>query len=139
MPLTKATPNVTTGLLPTTGGSITGPVVITNPIEVKSTPSISSSTLNLDLSQASLFYVSLNSAITTFTLSNPPANPNVFSFVLQFVADGTARAVTWPTGTRWSGGNAPTLTSTLNKVDTFTFLTHDGGSNWFAFISSQNQ
>jgi hypothetical protein len=27
----------------------------------------------------------------------------------------------------------------LNKIDTFTFLTHDGGSNWFAFTSSQNQ
>lgn len=139
MALTKATPNVTTGLLPLTGGTITGSVVLTNPIEVKATPSISTNTLTLDLSAATLFYVALDSAITTFTLSNTPASPKVFSFVLQFVADGTARAVTWPTGTRWSGGTAPSLTSTINKVDTFTFLTHDGGSNWFAFVSNQNQ
>jgi hypothetical protein len=119
--------------LPLSGGAIG---VVT---ETKATPTISTNTLTLDLATASLFYVNLNAAITTFTLTNVPTSPKVFSFTLQFVADGTARTVTWPTGTRWSGGTGPTITSTANKVDTFTFLTHDGGANWFAYTSNQNQ
>lgn len=119
--------------LPLSGGPIG---VVT---ETKATPAISTNTLTLDLATASLFYVNLNASITTMTLQNVPASPAVVSFTLQFVADGTARTVTWPTGTRWSGGTTPTITSTLNKVDTFTFLTHDGGANWFAYTSNQNQ
>lgn len=108
------------------------------PLETKAAPTISAGALTLDLSSASLFYVILNSAVS-ITLTNVPASPSVHSFTLQFVADGTARAVIWPAGTRWAGGTIPTPTSTLNKVDTFTFMTHDGGTNWFAFVSSQNQ
>jgi hypothetical protein len=107
--------------------------------EKKATPSISSNVLTLDLSTAGLFYVNLNSNITTLTLTNVPTSPKVLSFTVQFVADGTLRAVSWPLGTRWANGILPTLTSVLNKVDTFTFLTHDGGTNWFAYISDQNQ
>lgn len=107
--------------------------------EKKATPSISGNTLTLNLSEASLFYVNLNSVITTFTLTNVPSSPKVLSFTLQFVfPDNTARTVAWPTGTRWSGGSGPTPTCQTNKVDTFTFVTHDGGSNWFAFVSDQN-
>ena len=107
--------------------------------ETKSAPTINTNVLTLDLASACFFSVSLNAAITTFTLTNMPASPKVYSFTLQFVADGTPRTVTWPTGTRWAGGTNPTLTSTLNKVDTFTFLTHNGGTDWFAYTSNQNQ
>ena len=107
--------------------------------ETKITPAINANTLTLDLTSASLFSVDLNANITTFTLTNVPTSPRVYSFTLQFIADGTLRAVTWPVGTRWSGATNPTLTSILNKIDTFTFVTHDGGSNWFAFVSDQNQ
>jgi hypothetical protein len=107
--------------------------------ETKVTPTISTNVLTLDLASAAFFSVNLNQSITTFTLTNVPSSPRVYSFTLQFVADGTARTVTWPTGTRWSGNTPPTLTSTLNKVDTFAFLTHDEGTNWFAYTSNQNQ
>ena len=120
--------------------TISGILTFTDPpLETKATASISAGTLTLNMMSASLFYVNLNAAITTFTLQNVPASPAVHSFTLQFVGDTTARAVTWPVGTRWAGGTNPTPTSTLNKVDTFTFMTHDGGTNWFAFVSNQNQ
>ena len=138
MPLTKATPNVTTGLLPTAGGTITGEVLFGIPVETKATPAITAGALTLNLSNATLFYVSLNANITTFTFSNSPASPKVASFTLQFLADGTARSVSWPTSIKWSEGVVPTLTSTLNKLDTFSFLTHDGGTTWFGFVIGQN-
>ena len=133
--------SVLSNYVTTTGNhTISGILTFTDPpLETKATPSISAGTLTLNLLSASLFYVNLNAPITTFTLQNVPASPAVHSFTLQFVGDATARTVTWPVGTRWAGGTNPTLTSTLNKVDTFTFLTHDGGTNWFAFISNQNQ
>ena len=106
--------------------------------ETKATPAIAASVLTLNLATATLFYVTLNSSIGTVTLSNPPASPRVFSFTLQLVGDGTARTISWPGTVRWQGGIAPTPTPTLNKVDTYIFFTHDGGSNYFAFIAGQN-
>lgn len=107
--------------------------------ETKSTPTITSGVLALDLSAAALFYVSLSANITTLTLSNVPASPKVFSFMLQFANTGTVRTVVWPASMRWGGGTAPTMTGTNGKVDTFSFITHDGGVSWFAFIVEQNQ
>jgi hypothetical protein len=106
-------------------------------VETKSTPAISAGTLTLNLSTATLFYTTLN-AITSVVFSNTPTSPKVFSFTLQFVANGTPYAVTWPTSVKWQNGISPTITSINNKIDTFTFLTHDGGTTWFGFISGQN-
>ncbi len=125
--------------LPKSGGDMTGMLGVLSVTESKATPIITANTLTLNLSSAVLFNVNLNSNITTFTLTNVPTSPKVYSFALQLSADGTSRSVVWPTGTRWSGASTPILTTTAGKVDTFTFLTHDGGSNWFAFTNNQNQ
>jgi len=106
--------------------------------ETKTTPSISTNTLTIDLSLGTHFVVALNADITTLTISNPPASGSAGSFVLAFTADGTARAVTWPASVRWPGGTNPTLTSTNGKVDIFTFITYDGGTTWYGFASGQN-
>jgi hypothetical protein len=130
-----------TGVVPTNASFTTittsGEAGFGIPVETKATPAISAGTLTLNLSTATFFYVTLN-AITSVVFSTPPASPKVFSFTLQFVANGTAYAVTWPASVRWSGGIVPVITITNNKIDTFTFVTHDGGTNWFAFVSGQN-
>lgn len=57
----------------------------------------------------------------TFTAPTGPC-----SLVLKLVQDGTGtRTVTWPAAVHWSGGTAPTLTTTINKVDIITFY-YDG-------------
>jgi hypothetical protein len=104
--------------------------------EISSSATIASSTLTLNLTGSSVFYVSLNSAITTLTISNVPAGSSALTLI--FTADGTARSVTWGTAVTWSGGTAPTLTSTANKQDVFTFLTLNGGTNWLGFTGGQN-
>lgn len=119
------------------GGVVTGRLDLATTTETKSTPSIALSAVSLDLAAATFFSVSLNSN-ATFTFANTPASPRVFSFMLQLVADGTQRTITWPAAVRWGGAVVPVPTSTLNKVDTYSFLTHDGGSNWFGFIVEQN-
>jgi hypothetical protein len=60
------------------------------------------------------------------------------AFVINLTQDGTgSRTVTWFSTIRWSGGNAPTLTTTLNKRDTFGFICT--GSNTFdGYVIGQN-
>lgn len=106
--------------------------------ETRTAPTISAGALTLDCSQGSVFQVSLNANITTLTLSNPPASGFAYTMILQFMADGTARTVTWPAAVKWSGGFTPTMTSTNGKVDLFTLTTHDGGTNWYASTVGQN-
>ena len=106
--------------------------------ETVSSPTISAGTLVLNLETSNIFTVSLNAAITTLTISNPPASGSGGSFTLIFTADGTARAVTWPASIKWAGGTAPTITSTSGKVDSFAFFTSDGGTNWQGYVGGQN-
>jgi hypothetical protein len=107
--------------------------------EPVSNPTITGNALTLDLSAAQVFGVTLNSPINTFTISNTPATANrSIGFTLILTADGTARGVTWGASVKWSGGVAPTMTSTNGKKDIFTFLTVNGGSEWLGFIAGQN-
>lgn len=51
------------------------------------------------------------------------------SFELELVQDATgSRTVTWPSTVRWAGGTAPTLTTTANKRDFFSFTSTDGAT-----------
>ena len=111
---------------------------ITSLVETKTAPAISSGTLTLNCSLGNVFAVSLNAAITTLTISNIPTTGNAFGITLAFTADGTARAVTWPAAVKWSGGTAPTLTSTNAKVDIFVLTTWDAGTTWYAMVGGQN-
>ena len=104
--------------------------------EISASAAISSGTLTLNLTGSSTFFVSLNAAITTFSVGNAPTGSSAFTLI--FTADGTARSVTWGTAVTWSGGTAPTLTSTSGKQDVFSFLTLNGGTNWLGFTGGQN-
>ena len=120
-----------------TSPAITTPK-ITGLIEVETAPTISAGVLALNCALGNVFSVSLNAAITSITFSNIPTTGNAYGLTLLFVADGTARAVTWPSSIKWSGGVAPTLTSTNAKTDIFVLTTVDGGTVWFAMIGGQN-
>jgi hypothetical protein len=119
-----------------TSPALTTPT-ITGLIEVKTAPTISAGVLNLNCALGNVFAVSLNAAITSITFSNIPTG--AYGLTLAFTCDGTARAVTWPASVKWSGGTAPTLTSTNAKVDIFVLNTWDGsGTTWYAMVGGQN-
>ncbi len=106
--------------------------------ESVSSPTISSGTLTLNLETSNIFTVSLNAAITTLTISNPPASGSGGSFTLIFTADGTPRSVTWPAAIKWAGGTPPTITSAIGKADSFAFFSSDGGTSWQGYVGGQN-
>lgn len=101
--------------------------------------SISSNTLTLDLSQGSVFLATHNANINTFSISNPVStNGNaVQACTLLLLYTATPYTATW-TNVKWPSATAPTLTSSLSKIDIFTFVTPDGGSTWYGFIGGQN-
>ena len=101
------------------------------------------SQIPIDLSTGQVFRTKITTACTGLNVTNTPdnANANTVGFTLLFVGDGTARSMTWNIGSTaigWAGGIAPTYTSTLNKIDVYSFLTRDGGSNWLGFVGGQN-
>jgi hypothetical protein len=110
---------------------------VRNLSEVSASAAISAGTLTLDLSAAGVFYVNLNSSITTFSFTNVQSVGSS-AFTLIFTADGTPRTVTWGGSILWPAGASPLLTSTNGKKDVFSFVTLDGGTNWHGFVGGQN-
>ena len=112
---------------------------LTDYSESKSSPTISSSALTLNLNNSQVFTVALNSNISTLTISNVEARANTAQgFTLILTADGTARTISWPGSVKWPSGTGPTLTSTNNKVDILSFLSPDNGTTWYGFTGGQN-
>jgi hypothetical protein len=106
--------------------------------EVFSSPTISGGTLTLDISNGNVFNVALNANISPMVISTPPNSSLVGNFILIFTADGTGRSVTWASSIKWYNLTPPTLTTTNGKRDIFTFVTYDGGTNWYGGIGGQN-
>lgn len=100
--------------------------------ETVTAPTIATNVLTLNLENGNVFDVSHNANITTLTISNPPASGKAGSFTLILTQDATGgRTITFPASVKWSGGTAPTLTTTLNKKNILTFFTVDAGTTWF--------
>lgn len=71
----------------------------------------------------------------TLALSNMAAGDKI---VIDLIQDGTgSRTVTWFTTIKWVWGSAPTLTTTINKIDTFGFICTSAG-NYQGYIIGQN-
>jgi hypothetical protein len=88
-------------------------------------------TRDIDLSLCN--FVSANvTGITTWTFSNPLADPAATGFVLELTNGGSA-ALTWPLSVQWPGGTAPSLTEA--GIDVLTFITDDGGTTYRGVVS----
>ena len=91
-------------------------------------------TITFDLSASNVHTVVL-AGNRTLAISNASVGQ---IFVLRLVQDGTGtRTVTWFTTIKWAGGSAPTLTTTINKADTFIFIC-TSASNYDGYIVGQN-
>lgn len=89
---------------------------------------------NINVLNGSMVSMTLNGA-TTYTFSGAPVSGNAASFTLE-LTNGGAYTVTWPAGTKWSSGSAPTLTA--SGTDILTFYTRDGGTTWRGVMVSKD-
>ena len=87
-----------------------------------------------DVTSDTINYITLT-ANCTFTFPTAAAGK---SFLLGLLQDATgSRTVTWPGTVKWSGGTAPTLTTTASKLDVFSFVCLDG-TNWVGVTAGLN-
>lgn len=118
--------------LPKAGGVMSGRLdAETVTLEIGALGSISGN-VNLDLSTAQHFTMSLTGT-TTLTFLTPPGSGLFFAFTVEVTNDGTSRTLTWPT-MNWPQNVAPSNTGASN-VDIFVFMTSDGGTTWRGAIA----
>lgn len=93
------------------------------------TVAASGGTVNVSFANGNIADITLT-ASTIFTFSNHV----VGTYILKLTQGGTGSyTVTWPATVKWSGGTAPTLTTTVGKTDIVT-LFHDG-TNFYGTYS----
>lgn len=86
-------------------------------------------TATLDLSLGNIHHITMPAGNITIALSNGTAGQ---CFIIRILQDSVgSRTVTWFTTIKWTGGSAPTLTTTASKADTVGFeitgsATYDG-------------
>ena len=101
--------------------------------------SLSPVTYDLDLSKGTVFQITLQATVNGgFVLQNIP--PGVNSFLLIITQNGTGGwgISSWLAGKtlKWSGG-APTVTSTANATDIYSFMSVDGNT-WYGSVAGKN-
>ena len=94
-------------------------------------------TVTLNLNNANYFAVSASGTGTiTWVVTNPPPTGRSQTIIIEYINGGVVTN-SWFTGTRWSGGVAPTLTSGANP-DVLGFITDDAGTNWRGVLLQRN-
>ena len=105
--------------------------------------SILGGVVTLDCNIGSMFNISLNANISSFSILHIPPRGIYHSFAIELTADGNARTATWEfngVNVKWMTQTniAPTLTSTNGKKDVFVFTTYDNGITWLGYKAGQN-
>ena len=116
-----------------------GIVTFNKAITEQSVALTSGTSVTLDISQGSVFTITLAHNITSFTWSNPATSGDVSAFVLKVTQDGTgSRTIAFPTSVDFAGGTAPTLSTAANAVDVFVFFSLDQGTTYYGFTAGQD-
>jgi hypothetical protein len=91
----------------------------------------------IDWSEASEQHLVLTAATVTLAFTSPA---NLGEKMTLYVKQDTSgsRAISWPASVRWSGGTAPTLTSTASKTDIIQFIYNPVDAKYEGFVVSQN-
>ena len=105
--------------------------------ETKGTGTVGNGSVTIDLATGNFFELNLdasNATITSWTFSNPAASGKASSWVMKFIQQGTARALTYPAAVKWSNGADHIMSTADDAVDIVSMFTIDGGTNIYASI-----
>jgi hypothetical protein len=93
-------------------------------------------TFILDLATFRVFNITCTGSTTLTFINTPPPNQQFIAYI--YVTNNGGTVTTWPTGTSWASGLAPTMTATVGRTDIITMLTINGGVTWYATVAGQN-
>lgn len=108
---------------------------LTKQTDLKTTATVSSGVLTIDLSLGSAQKITLTSNISSVSILNANAVGEK-SFTLEVVQGTSLYNITFPSSIKWAGGTAPTITQTINKRDRFGFISNS--SNWDGVVIGQD-
>jgi hypothetical protein len=113
--------------LPLAGGTITGPLVINDSVQVEILASVSSSnSITLDMGAACHHSIALAENTTFQDPSNEVVGQSG-SIIITQDASGS-RTAAWNSAFKWAGGTAPTLSTAANAVDRIDYLVVAAGN-----------
>lgn len=116
----------------------TGKWIQSKPTEIPTASVSASGALTIDRHNSEIVLVSLNAAVTSFTVTNWAPSGTFCRLVLEIQNAGTFNINAWPTGTIWNGGVVPTITPGAGKKDIIILITFNGGTTIFGTIVGQN-
>jgi hypothetical protein len=107
---------------------------------------ISGGNVNVDLSIAQSFTLTVDEEVTQFTLLNSPSGATAFSILITQDSTGYSVGIATFKDSGGSvipvkfpaGGVLPIVTTTAAKSDIYSFKTFDGGSTLFGVVGGQN-
>jgi hypothetical protein len=98
---------------------------------------VSTSTHNIDLSQANIFDITLGANVT-FTFTNPPASNFSKPATIILRQDSAGNRLATFTNARYTDGVLPQLSTGANQIDVLSYFTVNGGSFWFGTFAMAN-
>lgn len=112
------------------GGDTLSDVVLEDYAETSPVATGVSGAVTRDFTAGQVQHLTLSGNVTSLTISNPPASGQAGSITL--IVNLGAGPYTWahPSNTDWADATAPTLGTGVNVL---TYITRDGGSNWWGF------
>jgi len=114
--------------------------------EFVQTLDISGGNVNINLADAQSFTLTVDEAVTQFTLLNPPSGATAFSILITQDSTGYSVGIATFKDSGGSdidvkfpaGGVLPIVTTTASASDIYSFKTFDGGSTLFGVVGGQN-
>lgn len=94
----------------------------------------------LSINMALGWHVKLNLTgnVTSFTVTNEPANGRLGKLTLDISNSGAYDILTWPSGTMWALPGSPNEpTQTHSGKDTVILTTTDNGTSWRGYLAAQ--
>ena len=150
---TTAAVLTTIGALPLAGGTLTGALTlgtgasiaggdkVASALEIKdvgeTAPAAGSITgsITRDFSVGAVQELTLTGNVSALAISNPPASG--IAGTITFIINHGTGPFTWahPSGIRWPGAVAPTMSSGASDISIVSYMTRDGGTTWYGLFS----
>lgn len=112
------------------GGNETRTIAVTGLHDVNALGSIGGGAQTIDLELGRTVTGTIDTSATTFTFSNAHAGSDAFDI---YLTNGGSQTINWPVNVKWTGGDAPTLTTA--GIDHLVFTTPDGGTTWYGYVA----
>lgn len=128
-----------TGDIGTAGSTIQQPILVGEvETQVTNTASGTAATLNQSSGGVQALTLTGNCTLTLSPATGAAGVTAAMTIILTQDSTGS-RTVTWPTGTIFTAGSAPTLSTTAGESDIFVAFLLAGSSNWVVAVIAQGQ